>query len=126
MGQAASEDWLVLIVEDDPLIGLLLQDMLEQAGCRYVGPAGSIAAAMTAIDNTPSLDGAVLDCNLGSERVWPVADRLVALEIPFVFSTGYGEAGIVPRFRAYPVLAKPYSPTALKNALVRVLAKRQP
>jgi CheY-like chemotaxis protein len=88
--------WRILIVEDDPVINVMLQDMLVKLRCMAVGPAGSVAAALSLIETTPLLDGAVLDCNLGGDKVWPVADRLVERRVPFVFSTGYGQAGIAP------------------------------
>lgn len=112
------ESWLILIVEDDPIIGMMLQDMLEEIGCRHVGPAGSVAAALALLEATPDVDGALLDCNLAGEKVWPVADRLLARRLPFVFSTGYGEAGVAARFAGAPVLAKPYSVSALERALL--------
>ena len=123
MNAGISDRWLILIVEDDPIIGMMLQDMLEQLDCRHVGPAGSVAAALAVLEATPVLDGALLDCNLGGEKVWPVADRLTARQVPFVFSTGYGEAGIAGRFVGAPVLAKPYSVTALGRALLPQLRR---
>lgn len=110
--------WRILIVEDDPIIGMMLQDMLMKLHCVPVGPAGSVAAALALIDETPSLHGAVLDCNLGAEDVWPVAHRLFECKVPFVFSTGYGHTGIAARFVGVPVLNKPYSASALERMLI--------
>ena len=73
---------------------------------------------------THLLNGAVLDCNLGGEKVWPVADALVERKVPFVFSTGYGAAGVDPRFAGRPVLAKPYSVRNLERALIPQLSAR--
>ena len=115
---AGAHRWRVLIVEDDLLIGMMLQDMLEELACEPVGPAGSVAVALTLIDRDAQLDAAVLDCNLRGEKVWPVADALSARSIPFLFSTGYGAAGIVPRFSARPVLAKPFDTQRLAGALL--------
>lgn len=113
--------WLVLIVEDDPIVGMMLQDMVQQLGCRSIGPAGSVAAALKLLNGTPSMDAAVLDCNLGCEMVWPVADRLRSHNIPFVFSTGYGEAGVDPRFVGAPVLNKPFAIRMLQRVLMPLL-----
>jgi CheY-like chemotaxis protein len=110
--------WRILIVEDDPIIGMMLQDMLVELHCLPVGPAGSVAAALALIDETPSLHGAVLDCNLGAEDVWRVADRLLERKVPFVFNTGYGHTGIAARFLGVPVLNKPYSARALERTLI--------
>ena len=72
------------------------------------------------------LDAAVLDVNLGGEKVYPVAEKLVASGVPFVFSTGYGVAGIAPDFAGFPALAKPFSTKALEAALLKALGRRSP
>jgi CheY-like chemotaxis protein len=115
--------WRVLVVEDDPIIGMMLRDMLRELKCEPVGPAGSVTAALKLLETTLALDAAVLDCNLGGEKVWPVADRLVARKLPFVFSTGYGQAGIEPRFKGIPVLNKPFPVKQLRSALLPLLAR---
>lgn len=43
----------------------------------------------------------------------PVADRLAALGVPFVFATGYGEGCDRGLHVAAPLLAKPFDPAAL-------------
>ena len=55
---------VILILEDDPIIGMMLQDMLRQLGCDAVGPAGSVAAGLKLLLETPMLDGAVLIATL--------------------------------------------------------------
>ena len=52
-----------------------------------------------------------------------MADRLIGLGMPFVFATGYGESIVMPeRFRAVPVVSKPYDGAALRMALGGVQA----
>ena len=114
---------LVLIIEDDPVIGMMLQDMVRLLGFEPIGPAGSVAAAIQLLDAHPRIAAAVLDCNLAHEYVWPLADRLDGHNVPFIFSTGYGEAGIPERFAQRTVLAKPYSTALLKAALARIMTK---
>jgi len=63
---------------------------------QVAGSAASVAQALTLVENDGDrLDGAVLDINLGNERVYPVADVLRGRGIPFVFTTGY-DAAVVP------------------------------
>lgn len=126
MASIEQSKWLILIVEDDPLIGMMLQDMLLDLECASIGPAGSVTAALKVIAETRHLDGALLDCNLGGDKVWPVADELVARNIPFVFSTGYGVAGVERRFALRPVLAKPFNLDKLRTVLMPQLKLRQP
>lgn len=106
----------VLVVEDEVAISLLLEDMLLDMGCEIVGPAGRLAAA-TELAAKEQLDLAVLDVNLAGQPIYPVAEALAARGIPFVFSTGYGSAGIEEPYRGRPVLQKPFAQRELERAL---------
>jgi len=97
MSHAPHMAWRVLLVEDDPIIAIMLGDMLRELGCSIVGPAGGAAAALTIIASQP-IDGAVLDWNLGREDSSAVADELLRRSTPFVFSTGHGTTGVAERF----------------------------
>lgn len=113
-------DRKVLIVEDDVFIALDLERLLDDAGCGVVGPASSIEHAMAKIADT-KLDAALLDVNLGHELVFPVADRLSAEGIPFIFVTG--EPRTVPeRHWMRPVITKPYQAPAVLEALAAVIS----
>jgi len=101
----------VLVVEDEALIGMLLEDELLNAGAEVVGPACSVKEALELINQKAAdggLSAAVLDINLEGETVSPVADRLAALSVPFVFATGYGEGYNRGLHAAAPILAKPF------------------
>jgi CheY-like chemotaxis protein len=76
MSRAPQMPWRVLLVEDDPIIAIMLGGMLQELSCSIVGPAGSAAAALTMIASQP-IDGAVLDWNLGREDSSAVADELL-------------------------------------------------
>jgi CheY-like chemotaxis protein len=112
----------LLVVEDEAMIAMLLEDMLADLGCVIAGSAGDISRGVAFAENDAlALDAAVLDVNIGGEKVFPVAERLVARGVPFVFATGYGRDGVAPAFARVPVLSKPYDPRALEAALVSVL-----
>ena len=101
----------VLVVEDEALIGMLLEDGLLEAGAEVVGPACSVKEALELIDQAAAdggLSAAVLDINLEGEAVSPVADHLAALGVPFVFATGYGEGYNRGLHAAAPILEKPF------------------
>lgn len=84
----------ILIVEDETMVAMLLEDMLADLGHDPVGPASSVADAMAVIDTTP-FDVALLDINLGgSERAYPIADRLDSMGIPYALVSGYDPRGI--------------------------------
>jgi CheY-like chemotaxis protein len=98
----------VLIVEDEMMVGLLEEDLLLRAGCEVVGPVATVAEALQLVSEQ-RLDGAVLDVNLGQEPVYPVADRLSAAGIPFVFVTGYGLAGVADAYQRHATIQKPFN-----------------
>jgi DNA-binding response OmpR family regulator len=76
----------VLVVEDDLFIGLELKACLEDAGFLVLGPVGSVRDALNLITKRRP-DAAVLDVNLGREKVTPVAERLNLLDVPFVIAS---------------------------------------
>jgi CheY-like chemotaxis protein len=123
MNQIASLSGLrLLVVEDEAMIAMMLEDMLDTFGCVVVDVAGTLARGMDlAANEALTLDGAILDVNLGGEAVYPVAERLSARGVPFIFCTGYGMAGLADHFAHVPTLAKPYMRDELEAALKSVM-----
>jgi DNA-binding response OmpR family regulator len=116
----------LLVVEDEAMIALMLEDMLDTFGCVVVDVAGTLSKGIDLAENEAlSLDGAILDVNLGGEAVYPVAERLAKRGVPFIFCTGYGIAGLATRFAHVPTLAKPYMREELEAALKSVLGRRR-
>ena len=109
----------VLIVEDAVLLALELETGLSEAGARVVGPAYELEEGM-ALLNQP-IDAAVLDANLNGRSVMPVAQALFERGVPFVFATGYGEAGGAPAGFDAPIIRKPYDVTQVAAAVARLL-----
>ena len=110
----------VLLVEDEAMVAMMIEDMLCELGCAVVGPASRVASALELLARE-TVDAAVLDVNVAGELVFPVADVLAAAGTPFVFSTGYGLAGLDARHAARPVLQKPYGRERLFAALAEAL-----
>src|SRR4051812_18699674 len=97
----------ILIVEDEYMIALSLAMLLEKRGATVVGPAGSVAEAMSLLDAGTRLDAAVLDINLGREKAYPIADALAARAVPFIFTTGYDASAIPAPYAQVPRCEKP-------------------
>lgn len=115
----------VLVVEDEAAISLLLEDMLLDFGCEVIGPAARLSTALDVVENQ-NVDLAILDVNVAGEPIYPVAESLVRKGVPFVFSTGYGSAGIKDAYRDRPVLQKPFAQHDLQQKLLLARKTRGP
>lgn len=108
----------VLVVEDEPIIGLLLKEFLEDAGIAVTGPAQTVAEGV-AMAQTAELDAAVVDASLGGHSSDPVADILVQRGIPIIFATGRPESELRARYSQSVILRKPYRHLDLLAALAK-------
>ena len=116
----ASDDGMpsdVLIVEDDPIIALDFEDTILDFGVKAVRTAGSAVRALELIaERAP--DFALLDVGLASGNSFSVAERLLALQIPFVFVTGYSsDIALPPRLNGTQMLPKPCTRDLLEATL---------
>jgi two-component SAPR family response regulator len=107
----------MLVVEDEVLIGMLVEDMLRDMGYEIVGTASRVDEAIK-LARELDVDAAILDVNLNGQEVYPVAEILSGRGIPFVFATGYGERGLPPAFKQRPTLQKPFQQESLERKLM--------
>ena len=110
----------VLVVEDEYLVAILIEEILESAGCVVMGPIPRVPEALDAIDHD-DCDAAVLDVNLAGERINPVADALSERNVPFLFVTGYGANALPSEYAARPHVCKPFRMAELIGALSSVV-----
>jgi CheY-like chemotaxis protein len=114
----------ILVVEDEPFISLMLDEMLRELGFEVAASVSRIAAALDFIGKE-NFDLALLDVNLGTEKIDPVADLLAQRGCPFVFTTGYGQSGAPTAHADHVVLQKPFRIDDLATALQTELARHQ-
>jgi len=112
----------VLVIEDEALVGMLLEDMLQDIGCEYVELIPRFAEGMQAAESG-DYDLAVLDVNLDGVNSFPIAERLIARKIPLVFASGYGSIGMDARYVHIPTLQKPFFFADLERAVRQALGK---
>ena len=111
----------VLVVEDEFLIMLDIQGILEAAGASSIITASRVDDALTAIANNQNadcFDVAVLDLKLDKDSSAPIAERLAALGVPFIFLTGAPtDVELARQFASAPIVGKPFDSAALLTAL---------
>lgn len=106
----------VLIVEDEYLLANEARRQLVKLGAIVIGPTARVDRALELIQDE-DVDAAILDINLDGEMVFPVADRLNELNIPYVFATGYDPSIIPARFTGFILCEKPIEIERIARAL---------
>lgn len=111
----------ILVVEDEPLIAMMLEDFLESLGHSVTATCETLQDALAEAEKG-DFDLAILDVNLKGESVWPLAERLRDKQIPFVLATG-GHVDPPPaEFADVPVIEKPYTVDRVTPALEAAFA----
>jgi CheY-like chemotaxis protein len=111
----------VLIVEDEPLIAMMLEDFLVSLGHEVAGICESVEEALERVEQG-GFDVAIVDVHLKDAHVWPVADRLAAKGIPFALSTGGHIEPPPPEHADAPILSKPFTLDSLGPVLDQACA----
>lgn len=116
----------ILIVEDEYAIAFTLREELKDVGATVLGPIGNFSDAMDYVaDENNEIDGAILDVNLRGTMAFPIADRLIERDVPFLFSSGY-DSGVIPdRFQGIHRCWKPVIQPEISNAISQVLEGSQ-
>jgi PAS domain S-box-containing protein len=114
----------ILVVEDEALVALQLQEDLESEGHYVVGPARNLAQGIS-LAISEDIDAALVDVSLGRETSAPIADQLLARNIPFAFATGYADSSILPeRLRTVPRLSKPYALKEVRRLIENLVSSQ--
>ena len=114
----------VFVVEDESLVAMQLEDILADLGCAVVGMAMRLSRALEMLETIKEIDVAILDVNLGGEKVYAVAETLRGRGVPMVFATGYGRGGVLAEWQSRPVLQKPYTDAQVAQVLVEAVTPR--
>jgi CheY-like chemotaxis protein len=105
----------VLVVEDEVLVAQTMETILAELGCTVVGPAPGLREALELARH--DVDCAVLDIKLGEDDVFPLADKLKLMGVPYIFYSGLGQTALRSRDGTYQLLEKPIDRRALERAL---------
>ncbi len=125
----------LLVVDDEPHIGLLLRPRLEDLGYR-VSLARTLGAARLALaGDSGSVDGLLLDLHLpdgsGLDFLRELRAAAATRALPVLVLTGEGEDRILDAVRHLDaaLITKPFSPTKLTTRIAAMLdgaPRRQP
>jgi two-component SAPR family response regulator len=110
-----------LVIEDETLIGMLLEDMLSDLGHEVVAVIPRVEQAMAAVQGD-GFDFAIVDVHLHGQSALPVVEALIARGVPFVFATGYGQRVLPEKYSDRPVLPKPFAKDDLDRVLRQLLS----
>jgi DNA-binding response OmpR family regulator len=114
----------ILIVEDEPLIAMMLEDFILSLGHQVSGNCDNVGTALKEVERG-EFDLAILDVNLKGESVWPVAKALRDKGTPFVLATG-GHVDPPPvEFKNVPTIEKPYTIDRVTPIIEAVLASAE-
>lgn len=115
----------ILLVEDEYMLAADLQNELEDMGATVLGPEASVEGALRCVSKEARIDAAVLDVNLGGEFVFPVADALLARQVPFIFSSGYHDGLTRERYPDVVNCPKPINMRLLVRTMRDLLSSQQ-
>jgi CheY-like chemotaxis protein len=97
----------ILVVEDDFVVADDFCRALQEDGAEVVGPVPNVTLALALLPGSPPLDAAILDINLGGQMVYPVAEALRRLGIPFAFVSGFDHEEVPADYADVPYCEKP-------------------
>jgi DNA-binding NarL/FixJ family response regulator len=112
----------ILVVEDEPLVSMMIEDVLVEAGGDVIGPAATAEEALKLLDRA-DVECAVLDIKLMNGSSRSVAEALAGRGIRFIVVTGIDEKQVPPEYNGAPVVQKVFAPRELVDAVANVLGR---
>jgi len=121
----------LLVVDDEPHIGLVLRPYLEQLGYR-VSFARTLTEARTALRTPPPADGLLLDLHLpdgsGLDFLRDLRAQSGTARLPVLVLTAEGEDRVLREARQLgaALVTKPFSPTKLSHRIALMFGDPPP
>lgn len=112
----------VLLVEDDPLVAMVVEDLLLRMGLDVL-VNHSLANALNELE-LADFDLALVDMGLRGESARPLVQRLTARATPFAVVTGADPAALKAEFPGALIATKPLSLNALEQMVSALLGPR--
>lgn len=112
----------VLVVEDEPLIGMDIEDAVEGLGHEVVGPIAELDEALE-LATIAALGCAILDINILGGNSYPVADILLKRGVPVLLLSSYREETLPVRLHEEARLPKPFTGAQLDKEIRDLCAR---
>ena len=109
----------VLIVEDDPVVAMVVEDALRGMGLETLVNL-SLLDALTELEAS-DIDAALIDMGLRGESAHPIVLALIARKIPFVVMSGRDQPKLTAEFPHIRIVLKPLSVQALEQVMLELL-----
>ena len=109
----------VLIVEDDPVVALMVEDTLQGMGLETLVNL-SLLDAITELE-TSDIDAALVDMGLRGESAYPIVLALVARNTPFVVISGRDQPELKAEFPQIRIVLKPLRVQELEQIMRELL-----
>ena len=113
----------VLIIEDEPIIGLDLENLVTELGHTVVGIAATRGEAVAkAVAERPGLVLADIKLGEGGSGIDAVTEILESFDIPVIFITGNPEMLLTgERLEPTYLIAKPFLPESVQATVGQAL-----
>jgi DNA-binding response OmpR family regulator len=111
-----------LIVDDDPMVAMLVEDILR--GMRIDALVNlNLQNALAELD-VSEFDIALVDMELRRETARPLVLALIARGIPFLVMSGTDQSELLAEFPQVRAISKPFDVKALESAVSALLKER--
>src|SRR5262245_62157881 len=105
----------ILIVEDEPLIAMMLKEMVDECVTAHVVVEPSVADTKKALREP--VDFAFLDVQVTNGKTFEIAHMLEGKRVPFGFISGSPQNQLPSDLHTVPFVSKPFSSAQIERAL---------
>ncbi len=111
----------VLIIEDDPIVAMVVEDILRDMGHEVLINLTLEHALLELDEGEVEVDAVLLDMQLRGEDAHPVVLDLLARKLPFLVLSGSDQSALKSEFPHIRIVAKPFGKAVLEEAVRELL-----
>jgi len=109
----------LFVLEDSMMVAMEMAEMLRGFGAAHVQTSATVAKAKIALAKVKP-DFAVLDISLRDEESFEIAFKLLEMNVPFIFVSGFGSNYEMPKeLKGQTILTKPVEENELKSTIMK-------